>query len=98
MRHFRGFFVLALIAVFSFAFNIEVSKAENVKDYKDRNRIEKIIIPAILPLTGPSADLGQSVANGMRLALEEMNAIHPKYKFELVIEPTQSCSIFPPLK
>lgn len=58
-----------------------------------------IIIPAILPLTGPSADLGQSVANGMRLAVEDLNKEFPQYKFELSIEdskgqPKEAVTIF----
>jgi branched-chain amino acid transport system substrate-binding protein len=60
---------------------------------------KNIIIPAILPLTGPSADLGQSVANGMKLAAEDLNKEFPQYKFELSIEdskgqPKEAVTIF----
>ena len=44
---------------------------------------------AILPLTGPSGDLGRSVANGMKLAEKEINASTTGTKLKLVIEDSK---------
>lgn len=49
---------------------------------------EKVIV-AILPMTGPSSDLGQSVANGMRLAEHDINQSSGSTKFKLVIEDSK---------
>jgi len=35
--------------------------------------VAELTLPAILPLTGPSTDLGQSVANGMEMARDDLN-------------------------
>src|SRR5579885_3379867 len=40
-------------------------------------------IPAILPLTGPSADLGRSVEQGMRLAEEDFSAAGKPYRLKV---------------
>ncbi len=40
-------------------------------------------IPAILPLTGPSADLGRSVERGMRLAEEDLSAAGKPYRLKV---------------
>ena len=66
---------------------------------KSEETENRIVIPAILPLTGPSADLGKSVANGMRLAVEDLNKEYPEYKFELAIDdskgkPKEAVTIF----
>ncbi|MDO8721477.1 MAG: ABC transporter substrate-binding protein [Syntrophales bacterium] len=60
---------------------------------------KNIVIPAILPLTGPSADLGQAVANGMQIAIEELKKENPSYKFELSLQdskgqPKEAVTIF----
>ena len=44
-------------------------------------------IPVILPLTGPSADLGRSVEQGMRLAEEDISAAGKPYR--LAVEDSQ---------
>jgi branched-chain amino acid transport system substrate-binding protein len=40
-------------------------------------------IPAILPLTGPSADLGKSVEQGMRLAEEDLSSAGKPYRLKV---------------
>lgn len=46
-------------------------------------------IRAILPLSGPSADLGRSVANGMSLAADEMTKSGSPKTFTLVLEDSK---------
>ena len=83
---------LVLLGVLSLSILFTVSCKQKVDE-------QHIVIPAILPLTGPSADLGQSVANGMRLAVEDLNKEYPQYKFELSIDdskgqPKEAVTIF----
>ena len=56
---------------------------------------ELVRIGLAAPLTGPQAHLGQDIANGARLATEEINATQPKLggqpvRFELVVEDDQA--------
>jgi branched-chain amino acid transport system substrate-binding protein len=50
---------------------------------------EKIKIGVILPLSGPAADYGKSMRNGLQLALKENNNERPQKEIQLVYEDVQ---------
>lgn len=57
--------------------------------------IETVKIGAVAPLTGPQAHLGKDIENGVRLAIDEINATHPTLGgqpvyFELLVEDDQA--------
>lgn len=79
MKQFRNILIIILVFIGSL---LQVNGCTEKES-------ETIVIPAILPLTGPSADLGQSVSNGMKLAIEDINTQYPKYKIELKIDDSK---------
>jgi branched-chain amino acid transport system substrate-binding protein len=69
---------MVLFAILFAAFGAGCAKPVNPKP-------QPIIrtIPAILPLTGPSADLGKSVEQGMRLAEEDLASAGKPYRLKV---------------
>jgi len=49
----------------------------------------ELTLPAILPLTGPSTDLGRSVANGMEMARDDLNAANGGLQLGLAIDDSK---------
>lgn len=94
MRHLRGFsgLVLALVAVLALALPCADASAQTAKE---------VVIGFSGPLSGVAAEYGQDCANGVEMAIKEINAAGgitvggEKYQFKLVklddrVDPTEA--------
>lgn len=59
----------------------------------------EVTLPAILPLTGPSTDLGRSVANGMEMARDDLLQVNAGSNVQLAVDdskgnPSEAVTVF----
>ena len=59
------------------------------KQSSEKEVVKSITIGAILPLTGPTAQLGQEEKKGLLMAMDELNSHSSKPNFRLVVEDSK---------